>query len=90
MFHCRLQLQDIRYNDLTDIISILVAAMVEAHPAHEACFVWLKRVSGGIDKGFVASHSLAELYAVLTTLPVYPPISPRVANQLIQHNIIQI
>jgi len=70
--------------------SILVAAMVEAHPAHEACLAWLKRVSGGIDEGFVASHSLAELYAVLTTLPVYPPISPRVANQLIQHNIIQI
>ncbi len=36
----------------------------------------------------MAAHSLAELYAVLTTLPVYPAISPSDAWQLIQHNVI--
>jgi predicted nucleic acid-binding protein len=67
--------------------SILVAAMVEAHPAHERGLAWLKRVTDGTDEGFVAAHSLAEVYAVLTTLPVHPPISPSDAKQLIQHNL---
>jgi len=67
--------------------SVLVAAMVEAHPAHEQGLAWLKRVTDGPDKGLVAAHSLAELYAVLTTLPVHPPISPSDAQQLIKHNV---
>ena len=67
--------------------SVLVAAMVEAHPAHKQGLVWLKRVTDGPDKGVVAAHSLAELYAVLTTLPVHPPISPLDAQQLIKHNV---
>lgn len=68
--------------------SVLVAAMVEAHPAHEQGWAWLKRVTDGTDKGLVAAHSLAELYAILTTLPVHPPISPSEAKQLIQHNVV--
>ena len=67
--------------------SVLVAAMVEAHPAHEQGLAWLKRVTDGPDKGLVAAHSLAELYAVLTTLPVHPPILPLDAQQLIKHNV---
>ena len=69
--------------------SILVAAMVEAHPAHEQGLAWLKRVTRGTDKGLVAAHSLAELYAILTTLPVRPPIPPSDAWRLIQHNVVQ-
>lgn len=69
--------------------SILVAAMVEAHPAHEKGWAWLKRVVDGTDQGLVAAHTLAELYAVLTTLPVYPSISPADAKQLIQHNVVE-
>lgn len=61
--------------------------MVEAHPAHEQALAWLRRVAEGTDKGLVAAHTLAELYAVLTTLPVHPPISPSDAKQLIQHNV---
>lgn len=62
--------------------------MVEGHPAHVQGLAWLKRVRRGPDKGLVAAHSLAELYAILTTLPVHPPISPSDARRLIQHNII--
>ncbi len=69
--------------------SILVAAMVEAYPAHEQGLAWLKRVTRGTDKGLVAAHSLAELYAILTTLPVHPSIPPSDARQLIQHNVVQ-
>lgn len=68
--------------------SILVAAMVEAHPAHAKAIPWLKRVTDRSDTGLVAAHSLAELYAILTTLPVQPSISPKEARELIFHNII--
>jgi len=63
--------------------------MVEAHPAHERSWAWLKRVTGGTDEGFVAAHSLAELYAILTALPVHPRISPSDAMQLIKHDVAQ-
>lgn len=36
----------------------------------------------------VSSHTLAELYAVLTTLPVSPRITPDAAWSLIQENIL--
>ncbi|MBI3241476.1 MAG: PIN domain-containing protein [Chloroflexi bacterium] len=68
--------------------SVLVAAMVEAHPAHSAALPWLQRAKGGIDTGLVAAHSLAELYAILTTLPVEPRILPSIALELIKHNVL--
>lgn len=69
--------------------SVLVAAMVEAHPAHERGKAWFNRVTSGTDKGLVAAHSLAELYSILTTLPVHPPISASDAQQLIRQNIVE-
>jgi predicted nucleic acid-binding protein len=69
--------------------SVLVAAMVEAHPAHDKGLMWLKRATSGGEKGLVAAHSLAELYAILTTLPVQPSISPADAQQLIRQNIVE-
>ena len=70
--------------------SVLVAAIVEAHPAHEQALPWLQRTRDGSDSGLVAAHSLAELYAVLTTLPIQPRISPTVAWQLIDHNVLNV
>jgi predicted nucleic acid-binding protein len=70
--------------------SVLVAAMVEAHPMHERALPWLQRVQAGLDVGIIATHSIAELYAVLTKLPVRPPISPAVARRLIQQNVLEI
>ena len=68
--------------------SVLVAAMIESHPVHEQALPWLQRVQDGTEIGLVAAHSLAELYAILTTLPVQPHIPPAVAWQLIQHNVL--
>jgi predicted nucleic acid-binding protein len=70
--------------------SVLVAAMVEAHPAHERALPWLQRIKGGTDVGFVAAHSIAELYAILSILPVQPRISSITANQLIRKNVLDI
>lgn len=70
--------------------SVLVAAMVEAHPVHERALPWLQRIKAKTDVGFVAAHSIAELYAILSILPVQPRISSVTANQLIQQNVLDI
>ncbi len=70
--------------------SVLVAAMVETHPAHAPALSRLQRARAGIDTGIVAAHSVAELYAILTTLPVQPRISPMTAHQLITHNVLDL
>jgi len=59
--------------------------MVESHPAHARALPWVQRVQDGVDIGLVAAHSLAELYAIFTTLPVQPRIPPAVAQQLINN-----
>lgn len=68
--------------------STLVAAMIEGHPSHAESLRWLQRVMAGTDTGLVAAHTLAELYAILTRLPVSPRISPATALQLIVHNVL--
>ncbi len=67
--------------------SILVAALVEQHPKHERAIPWLSKAKADKFEFIVASHSLAELYAVLTTLPLKPRISTSVAWRLISENI---
>lgn len=68
--------------------SVLVAAIVEAHPAHAQALPRLQKVKSGVDDGVIAAHSLAELYAILTTLLIQPRISPSTAQQLIHHNVL--
>lgn len=55
---------------------------------HERALPWLQDVKNGAHEGFVAAHSLAELYSILTTLPVQPRIPPGVARRLIHKNVI--
>lgn len=70
--------------------SVLVAGMVESHPSHEQALPWLRRVKAGADSGVVAAHSLAEVYAILTTLPLQPRISPMEARRLIERNVLSV
>jgi predicted nucleic acid-binding protein len=67
--------------------SVIIAGMVEPHPSHPVAFPWLKRAKSKEFDLFIASHTLAELYAVLTTLPIRPKITPGVARQLIYNNL---
>ncbi len=67
--------------------SVLVAAMVEPHPMHSHAFPWLVRAKSKELDMVVSAHTLAELYAVLTTLPVIPRISPAMARRLIHDNV---
>lgn len=67
--------------------SILIAAIVEPHPLHSSAFPWLKRARSKEFDMLVAGHTLAELYAVLTTLPISPKITPGIARHLIHNDI---
>ena len=67
--------------------SVLVAAFVKAHPQHSIAAQWWKKVNAGEIQGIVSTHSLAEVYAVLTRLPIQPRINPKIAQQMIQENL---
>lgn len=67
--------------------SVLVAALVQPHPVHSRAIHWLKRAKAHEFDMRISSHTLAELYAVLTTLPVSPRITPEMSWRLIHENI---
>ena len=67
--------------------SSLVAAFVQSHPAHAAAWRWPQETLEGAHHGVVAAHTLAELYAVLTRLPLRPSIPPSTARTLIEENL---
>lgn len=66
--------------------SVLVAAFVESHPAHKVALKRLNKVRAGTDTFIVGGHTLAELYAVLTRLPVRPSIGSALARRLVEEN----
>jgi predicted nucleic acid-binding protein len=54
--------------------SVLVGAFYGDHPRHAACLRLLEDASKKTP--FCAAHSVAELYSVMTRLPVRPRITP--------------
>jgi predicted nucleic acid-binding protein len=64
--------------------SVLVAAMTDGHTEHARCLTWLQRARDGKVEFVVAAHTLAELYAVLSSYPVRPRIPPGVAARLVR------
>jgi predicted nucleic acid-binding protein len=69
--------------------SVLVAAHLPAHPEHVASSDWLRQATQGNYELVVAAHSLAEVYAVLTRLPLRPRISPKAAHQFLDQNVLR-
>ncbi|SPE52596.1 Ribonuclease VapC [Verrucomicrobia bacterium] len=69
--------------------NVVVAAFFSNHPHHEAARPVLERVKAGRDDGFVAAHTLAETYAVLTRLPAGAQVPAGVAWQLIEENLVK-
>jgi predicted nucleic acid-binding protein len=62
---------------------VLVAALIVEHPNHESAFSQLKLARQGEVKGYLSTHTLAELYAVMTRLPQPLPVLPSQAQTLI-------
>ncbi len=68
--------------------SVLVAASEQSHPHHGQAWPALRRVVARKDQGFMSVHSIAEMYAALTRLPVEPRIHPTEAARIIVDNIL--
>jgi predicted nucleic acid-binding protein len=51
--------------------SVLVAAMSQGHPQHSASLLWARKASLGKIEAFMSTHTLAELYSVLTGHPAW-------------------
>jgi len=75
--------------------NMLVAAMVETHPKYAISLPWVQKVRGRVISGYISTHSLAEIYSVLTRLPLPKPISAQqayngITNNLMFFNIIEL
>jgi predicted nucleic acid-binding protein len=68
--------------------TVLVAASEQSHPHYPQARPALLRVATGKDKGFIGLHSIAEVYAALTRLPVQPRIHPVEAARIVTENIL--
>ena len=68
--------------------SVLIAASCTDHPRFASAAPWLTRSAEGEHELYVSQHSLAEMYHVLTVLPITPRISPREARALIDEGIL--
>ena len=68
--------------------SVLVAASEQSHPHYAQALPALRRVATQKDRGFMSVHSIAEMYAALTRLPVQPRIYPAEAARIINDNIL--
>lgn len=68
--------------------TVLVAASEQSHPHFAQARPALLRVAAGHDRGFMGQHSIAELFGVLTRLPVQPRIHPVEAARIVTDNIL--
>lgn len=68
--------------------NMLIAALIETHPHHSRAWPWLQKARRKDIVALVGAHSLAEVYSTLTKLPIYPKISPVLAEKLILEDII--
>ena len=67
--------------------SVLIAAFVESHPKHKSALSFLMKAKDKEFQLFVSSHTILEIYSVLTSAPFKPKITPIIAKQLIENNI---
>jgi predicted nucleic acid-binding protein len=63
--------------------SVLVAALLAEHSSHPVAFPFLKKARAGDVQGYLSTHSLAELYSVMTRLPEPLRVSPNEAQNVI-------
>ena len=67
--------------------NIFVAAMIESHPNHPISLPWIKQARSKEITGYISTHSIAELYAVITRLPLINSINPKQAQEIIINNL---
>ncbi len=68
--------------------SVLIAALVQVHPAHAQAQPWMQRIKTATDSGVLAAHSLAELYSVLSTFPIRPRLTSKAVRDLLRQDVL--
>lgn len=68
--------------------SVLVAAFVQTHPHYSPAFTALELVRTQEHQGWISQHTVAEVYATLTALPVHPRIYPSLALRILEDNVL--
>jgi predicted nucleic acid-binding protein len=68
--------------------SVLVASCTDTHSHFVPAIAAVTRVVTGQDTGFLSMHSIAEMFAALTTMPAQPRIHPTEAARLVKNNIL--
>lgn len=68
--------------------SVLIAALVVAHPRHEDAAARLEQVHVGEIDLVICAHAVAELFSTLTSLPLSPRIRPGEARRLIREGVL--
>ena len=67
--------------------SVLVAALLDSHPKHAIAFQWLVKAKHKEIEGYIGIHTLVELYAILTSLPVQRKVSSPDIWRLLQDSV---
>lgn len=67
--------------------SVFVAASIGSHPHHAPSVQLLQKLYQSREKKFIASHTLAECYSVLTAYPCVPALSGTTVEKIIDQNI---
>jgi predicted nucleic acid-binding protein len=68
--------------------TVLVAASEQSHPHYAQARSALLRIVASQDRGFMGAHSIAEVFAALTRLPVQPRVHPVEAARIVTDNIL--
>lgn len=68
--------------------SVIVPALVDQLPYHEAAFLALSTYANAPHEAVCSTHSIAECYAVLTALPLPRRITPADAEQIVAESVV--
>ena len=68
--------------------SVLVPAVVDQLPNHEAALDALLSYTDAEHAGYCSTHALAECYATLTALPLQRRVLPAEARQLVEESLL--
>jgi predicted nucleic acid-binding protein len=67
--------------------SVMLAALLQSHPAHASAYPWLKMIKQREHTGYLSTHSLAELYNKLTRVPLARAIPSSEALAMLTVNV---
>ena len=68
--------------------SVLVAAASASHPHHTQALSAMALLRDAGNRGWMSQNTVAETYAVLTSVPLVPRIHPSEALRIIEDNIL--